>query len=382
VRRRLCSMLTVLVAGMVGLGALLPITAEAATPSATVACRPIMVYGVRGSGESYAVNGGLGGTVGSFVQRLNANYPAGTVGFVADDYEAVDIRAAVLSPRRYGNSVRQGVSRMLTDITALRTACPSTQLVLAGYSQGADVIRRAASQLPSERTGGFPNYSAIVLFGDPTFITDEPYSGTADVIASHINMAPHVITVGSFDPRLRGIERNGALNAFTGLPAPPAWSGNPAVILSYCHNNDIVCGSRGIFDPHFTYGDADASLAADAVPAFISGGNLGGQTGIGGGLVPNRQLLSAFIYQAASPRRGMLRVGVLYTSAGPSASTTQYFDVFVNNLVKAHLAFDPEVEFGNYGDDLAAAGIRSGQLATIAVRVSGAKLAEHRVVVS
>lgn len=72
------------------------------------------------------------------VQGLD--YPAGAAGF------------------RAGGSP-EGAERMAALANATREACPNARVVLAGYSQGAQVVRKAA--------GSAGSLSSVVLFGDP-----------------------------------------------------------------------------------------------------------------------------------------------------------------------------------------------------------------------
>jgi type IV secretory pathway VirJ component len=44
------------------------------------------------------------------------------------------------------------------------STCPTTPLVLSGYSQGAQIVHLAASSLPSNTTS---KIASVVLFGDP-----------------------------------------------------------------------------------------------------------------------------------------------------------------------------------------------------------------------
>ncbi|KAI6248627.1 hypothetical protein HI914_03314 [Erysiphe necator] len=61
-------------------------------------------------------------------------------------------------------------SKELIDLTnEAATKCPDSELVLSGYSQGAQVVHKAVEELPSEV---LPKIKAVVLFGDP-FLGDE-----------------------------------------------------------------------------------------------------------------------------------------------------------------------------------------------------------------
>lgn len=58
----------------------------------------------------------------------------------------------------------EGAERMAAIVAATREACPDAKVVLAGYSQGAQVVRRACGSLGDDVAG---QLSSVVLFGDP-----------------------------------------------------------------------------------------------------------------------------------------------------------------------------------------------------------------------
>lgn len=49
-------------------------------------------------------------------------------------------------------------------MTTAFSQCPSTKVVMSGYSQGAQVVHDAATDLPAATMG---QVSAVVTFGDP-----------------------------------------------------------------------------------------------------------------------------------------------------------------------------------------------------------------------
>jgi len=57
-----------------------------------------------------------------------------------------------------------GTADVLAHLAAQSKACPSQSFVLAGYSQGADLMHSAGAQIPPAL---YPRIIAIVLFGDP-----------------------------------------------------------------------------------------------------------------------------------------------------------------------------------------------------------------------
>ncbi|KAI1004939.1 hypothetical protein K3495_g3280 [Podosphaera aphanis] len=58
----------------------------------------------------------------------------------------------------------QGIATMADLAKKSLTDCPDTKLVLSGYSQGAQVVHKAADSLPPDMAS---KVKAVVLFGDP-----------------------------------------------------------------------------------------------------------------------------------------------------------------------------------------------------------------------
>jgi Cutinase len=128
----------------------------AADPSGGI-CRPLRFYGVRGSGETTSQGNGYGTTVQQFEQTLTGEitglgylpateveYPAIPFGYAWQDYAAA-----------YNDSVAAGENALQTDLADLWHQCPSTYVVLAGYSQGAQVAGDVADtlKLPQAQAG-------------------------------------------------------------------------------------------------------------------------------------------------------------------------------------------------------------------------------------
>ncbi|KAL6879167.1 carbohydrate esterase family 5 protein [Trichoderma novae-zelandiae] len=114
-------------------------------------------------------------------------------------------------------AVQPGID-MANQIKSVIQSCPSTKLVLGGYSQGSMVVHNAASNLDAATMS---KVSAVVLFGDPYF--GKP--------------------VANFDA---------------------------AKTLVVCHDGDNICqGGDLILLPHLTYAE-DADTAAAFVKPLVS----------------------------------------------------------------------------------------------------------------
>ncbi|MGJ6126299.1 cutinase family protein [Mycolicibacterium sp. Y3] len=150
-----------LAAIVVGLFAGPVATANAADDS----CAAVEVVFARGTFEGP----GVGATGQAFVDALNARLPGKTVDVYGVNYPAsLDFGQAV-----------DGVADAANRVQAIATQCPSTKIVLGGYSQGAAVAGYTTSStvpagyaLPASISGPMPasvasHVSAVVLFGTP-----------------------------------------------------------------------------------------------------------------------------------------------------------------------------------------------------------------------
>jgi cutinase len=140
----------------------------AAPPSASAAedsCPAVEVVFARGTNEAP----GVGATGQAFVDALNARLPGKTVDVYAVDYPAsLDFGRAT-----------DGIVDASTKIASIATSCPTTKIVLGGYSQGAAVAGYTTTDavpagfaLPAGITGPMspaiaPHVAAVVLFGTP-----------------------------------------------------------------------------------------------------------------------------------------------------------------------------------------------------------------------
>jgi cutinase len=141
----------------------------AAPPSANAAddsCPSIEVVFARGTFEAP----GVGATGQAFVDALSARLPGKTVDVYAVNYPAsLDFGGAADGIVDAGNKIQ-----------SIAASCPTTKIVLGGYSQGAAVAGYTTADavpegftLPDGLSGPMPSsiashVSAVVLFGTPT----------------------------------------------------------------------------------------------------------------------------------------------------------------------------------------------------------------------
>ena len=159
-----------LVAVVAGLFAGPATTANAADD----ACAAVEVVFARGTFEAP----GVGATGQAFVDALQARLPGKTVEVYGVDYPAsLDFGQAVT-----------GIADSVNKIQSIAAQCPSTKIVLGGYSQGAAVAGYTTSSvvpagytLPAGISGPMPasvasHVAAVALFGTP----DPWFLGLAD----------------------------------------------------------------------------------------------------------------------------------------------------------------------------------------------------------
>jgi cutinase-like protein len=155
----------------------------AAAPLASAAddsCPSVEVVFARGTFEAP----GVGATGQAFVDALNARLPGKTVVAYGVDYPAsLDFGAAV-----------DGIADASSKVEAIAASCPTTKIVLGGYSQGAAVAGYTTADtvpdgftLPEGLTGPMPasvasHVAAVVLFGTPTPGILHLLDGTAPAI--------------------------------------------------------------------------------------------------------------------------------------------------------------------------------------------------------
>ena len=206
-------LLALLVATLIPLAAPTPPAAAApdpgwsGTPTASSVlpagdCAQVLFVGVRGSGEAPP----YGSTITEFRDAVARGAGAPTVRQAYLDYpaaaiDAVDTRSledAIFDPtaaqNAYFTSVAEGVSALSHLIASQAQACPDQQLLLAGFSQGSEVIVRTLAQHPQG-----PRLLAAVLLGDPVHY---PGQNSLELDGTAGNRAFGLVTALSY---LRGV---------------------------------------------------------------------------------------------------------------------------------------------------------------------------------
>jgi Cutinase len=146
--------------------ALAPLTFAATAPGS--GCPDVEIIGARATTE----RPGLGVQIGPLAQQITKAVPL-SVRTTAVDYPA---------SFNYQPSVAAGVKALAADMQKTAAACANTRFVLAGYSQGANVVGDALAGrgrgAPAVSADLAKRVDAVILFGDPTFTAGESFNIT------------------------------------------------------------------------------------------------------------------------------------------------------------------------------------------------------------
>jgi hypothetical protein len=201
-------------------------------PGVEVGCADVAVIGVSGSGQT-----GYGEQVEGVVDRIVSE--AGSLGLIVDAeplrYPAVSISdnfGLALFNGDYNRSVSTGAANLNVRLNGLGRDCPSTQIVLVGYSQGAQVIKTAmAGRPPIDRL------TSVILLADP-----------------------------SRDTLQTGVLRIGNLDGIGALASDPLAEQIRPLTIDVCALTDAVCSGGGLdFSTHIEGYEATADDVIDRI---------------------------------------------------------------------------------------------------------------------
>jgi hypothetical protein len=227
-------------AGAAGAFVLTAIPAPAAAVPSSGGCAQVSIITARASTEA----AGEGITGALVTQVVNASTQ--TVSRAAVSYPAT------LS--NYASSSLQGINALKTQLTNLVNACPSTKVVLMGYSQGAHVVgdvlgggqggSLGATTAPISTTIS-SHVVAVATFGDPRHVASGPNfnAGTSTRNGRFPRSSTQWGNLNTFSPRIR----------------------------SWCDANDTFCSSGFSTNVHLTYLNRYQNAAASFVLGRIGG---------------------------------------------------------------------------------------------------------------
>ncbi len=182
-----------------------------------------LLIGVRGSGETGDQIGGLGDVAGSVEHQFSNDMQPTQIAGAPVDYEAVSV-SDIRTVGMYDQSYAQGVQQLYNSLYYWNHACPNYRFVLAGYSQGADVLGAVLAGLnPNNATENqiLNKIDGAALLGDPRY---NPAMGSVN--ANGAATAPGLLS--AMPSNHRGVRPN----------FPSYLSGR---VRSWCRSGDPVC---------------------------------------------------------------------------------------------------------------------------------------------
>ncbi|KAJ7842194.1 cutinase-domain-containing protein [Mycena olivaceomarginata] len=220
---------------------------------AAAQCPQVHIFGAR---ETTAPPGY--GTAGSVVTNIQNAFPGATAEVI--NYPACGGQASC-GGASYASSATQGVAAVANQVNSFNSRCPSTVLVLVGYSQGGQIMDDAYcgggdtnegitnTAIPIS-TAAQAKIAAAILMGDPRHIPGLTYNvGTCQA--------------SGFAPRPAGFKCPYAAN-----------------IQSYCDAADPYCCNGSDANTHqgyaVEYGSVALTFVKNKVNAMLSGGGGGG----------------------------------------------------------------------------------------------------------
>jgi cutinase len=200
---------------------------------AAVEAAPVRIISARGSTEPQS-----GSRLLRPIARAVAHRSPIPVAYTELAYPATFRSFEAGYPARFdlGDSPRLGVTALLALLEDNAHTRPGQDIVLLGWSQGAQVIgdtldrpehRLAARDAPALSAATAARIAAIALYGNPRFTAGQPYNA------------------GSFDPSLQGTNPR--------LPGALSQYGNR--MRDYCAADDLACqvGPNSTLDGHTSY---------------------------------------------------------------------------------------------------------------------------------
>jgi hypothetical protein len=140
-----------------------------AAPASGFACSNVEFIGVRGSGESYSGNYGMGNQIGNMYERVKARKPSSqSLQSYGLEYPAVNV-AEWWKAWDYYFSVWEGDEHLESRIRGDASSCPSMKILVAGFSQGAHVVGDTIDNLTNENSSAVSHIYGVALYGDPRF---------------------------------------------------------------------------------------------------------------------------------------------------------------------------------------------------------------------
>gem|GEM_PF-6763253 len=145
----------------------------ALAPASGLACSNVEFIGVRGSGESYSGNFGMGTQIGAMYEKFRARKPSTqSLQSYGLEYQAINV-AEWWNAFGYYPSVWEGDEHLESRIHNDASACGGMKIVLAGFSQGAHVVGDVIETWSHNNDWGLGHIYGVALYGDPRFSNED-----------------------------------------------------------------------------------------------------------------------------------------------------------------------------------------------------------------
>jgi hypothetical protein len=157
-------------------------------PADSWACSNVEFIGVRGSGESYSGNFGMGNQIGNLFERVRARKPSSqTLQSYGLEYQAINV-AEWWNAIGYFPSVWEGDEHLENRIKADASACSSMKILVAGFSQGAHVVGDTIENLTNKNDSSLGHIYGVALYGDPRFSKDDHATARGNYNPEHYGL--------------------------------------------------------------------------------------------------------------------------------------------------------------------------------------------------
>lgn len=194
--------------------------------------------------------------------ELGENAPEG--GYGSHSYKAIDVdnvwngnplgaKFSAGYANDYGKSVDSGVGELYNYIKQRQEKCKTSRFVLAGYSQGAQVVGQTIEKLNTEAPAVLDRVDFAALLGDPKLYLPEGEGFNP----------PACRGSGSNSAWRRDVPDCDTDNGSLGARKPYLPSSMTHKVGLWCHDDDFVCGSDKLpatLKGHMTYGAVGGAI--------------------------------------------------------------------------------------------------------------------------
>jgi hypothetical protein len=240
-----------------------PVQASTSTAAKATCAAPVYFIGVRGSGELAQGNNGMGKEVNYMATRVRsdlADYEL-NVAFKSVNYPAVStdvlkptstvltlLKVGSVAPAlalyahtstdRFDSSLDQGITQTEAAVAQVLKSCPTAEIIMAGYSQGAAAVHDAENWLQTNKPAEFEHIAGTLLVADPDRVPNTGAEQFGDSLAAGEGVRVYLHLVKAHDvPEPETTANVTSIDDFVGDFQGPVsienWKADTAVHTSY-----------------------------------------------------------------------------------------------------------------------------------------------------